>query len=73
MEWKNIVKDIAISFQKINFFLLSAVQAGDGGVTVWGMFSLHTSGPIIPMVWILQAWNINADHECLGYHKLQIL
>lgn len=29
--------------------LLSTVQAGGGGVMVWGMFSLHKLCPLIPI------------------------
>jgi len=28
--------------------LVTTVQAGYGGVMVWGMFSLHTLGPLVP-------------------------
>ncbi len=29
--------------------LVSTVQAGGGGVMVWGLFSWHTLGPLIPI------------------------
>jgi hypothetical protein len=29
--------------------LMAEVKAGGGGVTVWGMFSWHTLGPLIPI------------------------
>ncbi len=29
--------------------LVSTVQAGDGGVMVWGIFSWHTLGPLVPI------------------------
>jgi len=29
--------------------LVTTVQAGDGGVMLWGMFSWHTSGPLVPI------------------------
>ncbi len=29
--------------------LVSTVQAGDGGVMVWGIFSCHTLGPLVPI------------------------
>jgi len=30
--------------------LVSMVQAGVGGVMVWGIFSWHTLGPLVPIV-----------------------
>ena len=36
--------------------LVSKVQAGGGGVMVWGMFSWPTFGPLIP---IEQRWNVS--------------
>ncbi len=30
-------------------FLVSTVQAGGGGVMVWGIFSWHTLGPLVPI------------------------
>uniref|UniRef100_A0A8C6ULW3 Uncharacterized protein n=1 Tax=Neogobius melanostomus TaxID=47308 RepID=A0A8C6ULW3_9GOBI len=29
--------------------LVTTVQAGGGGVMVWGMFSWHTLGPLVPI------------------------
>ncbi len=29
--------------------LVSTVQAGGGGVMVWGIFSWHTLGPLVPI------------------------
>uniref|UniRef100_A0AAR2M4K4 Uncharacterized protein n=1 Tax=Pygocentrus nattereri TaxID=42514 RepID=A0AAR2M4K4_PYGNA len=29
--------------------VVSAVQAGGGGVMVWGIFSWHTLGPLVPI------------------------
>ncbi len=29
--------------------LVSAVQTGGGGVMVWGIFSWHTLGPLVPI------------------------
>ena len=29
--------------------LVSTVQAGGGGVMVWGIFSCHTLGPLVPV------------------------
>jgi len=29
--------------------LVTTVQAGGGGVMVWGMFSWHTLGPLLPI------------------------
>ncbi len=29
--------------------LLSAVQAGGGGLMVWGIFYWHTLGPLVPI------------------------
>jgi len=29
--------------------LVTTVQAGSGGVMVWGMFSWHTFGPLVPI------------------------
>ncbi len=31
------------------FCLVSTVQAGGGGVMVWGIFSWHTLGPLVPI------------------------
>ncbi len=46
--------------------LVSMVQAGDGGVTVWGIFSWHTFGPLDPIEQCLNATaytkSIVADH-----------
>ncbi len=35
--------------------LVSTVQAGGGGVMVWGIFSWHTSGPLVPIEHSLNA------------------
>ncbi len=35
--------------------LVSMVQAGDGGVMVWGIFSWHTLGPLVPIEHCLNA------------------
>ncbi len=35
--------------------LVSTVQAGGGGVMVWGIFSWHTLGPLIPIEHCLNA------------------
>jgi len=29
--------------------IVTTVQAGGGGVMVWGMFSWHTLGPLVPI------------------------
>ncbi len=45
--------------------LLSTVQAGGGGVMVWGIFSWHTFGPLVPVEHRLNATayrSIVADH-----------
>ncbi len=45
--------------------LLSVVQAGGGGVMVWGIFSWHTLGPLVPIDHHLNATaylSIVADH-----------
>ncbi len=45
--------------------LVSTVQAGDGGVMVWGIFSWHTLGPLVPIEHRLNATaylSIVADH-----------
>ncbi len=45
--------------------LVSTVQAGGGGVMVWGIFSWHTLGPLVPIEHHLNATaylNIVADH-----------
>ncbi len=45
--------------------LVSTVQAGGGGVMVWGMFSWHTLGLLVPIEHRLNATaylNIVADH-----------
>ncbi len=45
--------------------LVSTVQDGDGGVKVWGMFSGHTWGPLVPIDHCLNATaylSIVADH-----------
>uniref|UniRef100_A0A9J8C660 Transposable element Tc1 transposase n=1 Tax=Cyprinus carpio carpio TaxID=630221 RepID=A0A9J8C660_CYPCA len=46
-------------------FLVSMVQAGGGGVMVWGIFSWHTLGPLVPIEHRLNATaylSIVADH-----------
>ncbi len=45
--------------------LVSTVQAGGGGVMVWGIFSWHTLGPLVPIEHCLNATAyliIVADH-----------
>ncbi len=45
--------------------LVSTVQAGGGGVMVWGVFSWHTMGPLVPIEHCLNATvylSIVADH-----------
>ncbi len=45
--------------------LVSTVQAGGGGVMVWGIFSWHTLGPLVPIEHRLNATaylSIVADH-----------
>ncbi len=45
--------------------LVSTVQAGGGGVMVWGIFSWHTLGPLVPTEHCLNATgylNMVADH-----------
>ncbi len=45
--------------------LVSTVQAGAGGVMVWGIFSWHTLGPLVPIDHCLNATvylSIVADH-----------
>ncbi len=45
--------------------LVSTVQAGGGGVMVWGIFSSHTLGPLVPVEYRLNATaylSIVADH-----------
>ncbi len=45
--------------------LVSMVQAGGGGVMVWGIFSWHTSGSLVPIEHCLNATvyrSIVADH-----------
>ncbi len=45
--------------------LVSTVQAGGGGVMVWGIFSWHTLGPLVPIEHRLNAtayMSIVADH-----------
>ncbi len=45
--------------------LVSTVQAGGGGVMVWGIFSWHTLGPLVPIEHRLNATvylSIIADH-----------
>ncbi len=48
--------------------LVSTVQAGGGGVMVWGIFSWHTLGPLVPIEHHLNATaylSIVADHVIL--------
>ncbi len=45
--------------------LVSTVQTGGGGVMVWGIFSWHTLGPLVPIEHRLNATaylSIVADH-----------
>uniref|UniRef100_A0A9J8AZF2 Tc1-like transposase DDE domain-containing protein n=2 Tax=Cyprinus carpio carpio TaxID=630221 RepID=A0A9J8AZF2_CYPCA len=45
--------------------LVTTVQAGGGGVMVWGMFSWHTLGPLVPIGYHLNATaylSIVSDH-----------
>ena len=45
--------------------LVSTVQAGGGGVMVWGIFSWHTLGPLVPIehrVYATAYLSIVADH-----------
>ncbi len=45
--------------------LVSTVQAGGGGVMVWGIFSWHTLGPLVPIEHRFNATaylSIVADH-----------
>ncbi len=45
--------------------LVSTVQAGGGGVMVWGIFYWHTLGPLVPIEYNLNATayqSIVADH-----------
>ncbi len=45
--------------------LVSTVQAGGGGIMVWGIFSWHTLGPLVPIEHRLNATaylSIVADH-----------
>ena len=47
------------------FYLVSTVQAGGGGVLVWGIFSWHTLGPLVPIEHRVNATaclSIVADH-----------
>ncbi len=44
---------------------VSVVQAGGGGVKVWGIFSWHTLGPLVPIEHCLNVTaylNIVSDH-----------
>ncbi len=48
------------------FCLVSTVQAGGGGVMVWGIINWHTLGPLVPIEHRLNATaylNIVADHD----------
>uniref|UniRef100_A0A9J7ZI12 Uncharacterized protein n=1 Tax=Cyprinus carpio carpio TaxID=630221 RepID=A0A9J7ZI12_CYPCA len=53
--------------------LVTTVKAGGGGVMVWGMFSWHTLGPLVPIGHRLNATaylSIVSDHMSLFYcHK----
>ncbi len=45
--------------------LVSTVQAGGGGLMLWGIFSWHTLGPLVPIEHRLNATaylSIVADH-----------
>ncbi len=47
------------------FCLVSTVQAGGGGLMVWGIFSWHTLGPLVPIEHCLKCTaylSIVADH-----------
>jgi len=35
--------------------LVTTVQAGGGGVMVWGIYSWHTLGPLVPIIHRLNA------------------
>ncbi len=57
--------------------LVSTVQAGGGGVMVWGIFSWHTLGPLVPIEHRLNTTtylSIVADHVhpfiTAAYHLL---
>ncbi len=59
---------------------VSTVQAGGGGVMVWGIFSWHTLGPLVPIEHRLNATaylSIVADHVLpfmtTVYHLLMLL
>ncbi len=45
--------------------LVSTVQAGGGGVMVWGIFSWHTLGPLLP---IEHRWNTTAYLSIVADH-----
>ncbi len=47
--------------------LVSTVQAGGGGVMVWGIFFWHTLGPLVP----IEHWYFQQDNE--PYLKAQII
>ncbi len=43
------------------YCLVSTVQAAGGGVMVWGIFSWHTLGPLVPI-----GRNLNTTTACLS-------
>jgi len=45
--------------------LVTTVQTGGGGVMVWGMFSWHTLGPLVP---IRHRLNATADLSIVSDH-----
>ncbi len=47
--------------------LVSTVQAGGGGVMMWGIFSWHTLGPLVP----IEHWYFQQDNA--PYLKAQII
>ena len=48
--------------------LMAEVQAGGGGVTVWGMFSWHTLGPLIPIEQRFHA--LKNSKRCLTWYLI---
>ncbi len=41
--------EFGVNFSMDPSCLVSTVQAGGGGVMVWGIFSWHTLGPLLPI------------------------